>query len=204
MLLRCTRVASPALAVGRSHGRATAQGRARAGGTTIASRTTAFLAAALLAGCTTAGQLRGGLAGLGSSTPPADPTSIDFDLYADARNAAYRAFALGPIESPRAAAELALGDVVLLQHLQKIDGRYAGRRMPRLSWSAKVERVPPPVPGKPNPKEYWSVKLVSSDVRGSQLFYGCDLRVGMRGENLNRGRLPIELCRWQRSTSSSS
>jgi hypothetical protein len=128
-----------------------------------------------------------------------------FDIYAEARPAAFRAMATGPIRTPAAAAQLALADVVLLRHLQMIDGRYAGRRMPRLTWTARIARVPPLAADAaalaaeaPDDDAYWRVELLSSDVRGSSLFYACEVRVGAGGESLDRDKTPLELCGWQR------
>jgi hypothetical protein len=136
--------------------------------------------------------------------PPAlpRPTQIRFDPYGALElEAAYAAFAetRGVASTAAAAAGVLIGDEALLQHLRMIDARYAGRRMPRLTWTAEVRRVPPL--GSPEDRRgtpvTWDVAIVSSKVRNGGSYYQCDARVSAAGVNLSGDRDPASLCRWQ-------
>jgi hypothetical protein len=164
-----------------------------------AARSAALACALLFAACGTTERVRA----LVSPPPPPSPTRISVDLYADPKQAPD----LAAVETPERAAEIALANPALIEHLREIDGRYAGRRLPRLRWTAIVQRVPPipadraeAVAADAAAKEppYWRVDVTSQDVRQSSVFYTCALRIGVNGSRLDAVSTPPQLCRWQR------
>jgi hypothetical protein len=143
-----------------------------------------------------------GLAAAGSACalmapePPALPGAAPriVDIYVDAPEGS------GPIPTGDAAIERALGNDTLLRHLQTIDSRYSGRRRKSLNWSARAvftRNVPAPAEGEDAGGDdagavaqavesdggYWEV-AVESDVRETQIFYVCKLRLAKSGEYL--------------------
>jgi hypothetical protein len=165
----------------------------------VARSAAALGCALLLAACGTTDRIR---ALVSPPRPPLPPTRIGVDLYAEPQ----QPLAAAAVDTPERAAQIALGDPPLIAHLRDIDGRYAGRRRARLTWTASVRRVPP-LPEDPaaaadadasaDEPPYWRVEIASSDVRDAAVYYLCDLRVGTDGSRSDAGRTPAQRCRWE-------
>jgi hypothetical protein len=165
-----------------------------------AARFASLACALLLAACGTTERVR---ALVSPPPPPPPPTRISVDLYVEPKQPPDPA----AVETPERAAEIALANPPLIEHLREIDGRYAGRRLPRLRWTAIVQRVPP-IPEDPaqtaavdaaaKEPPYWRVDVTSQDVRQSSVFYTCELRISLDGTRLDAVSSPPQLCHWQR------